>query len=364
MATRSMHNRLARQMRSELGVSLIHVAIVIFVVTAFTAFVLDHGVMLLGRAQAQNVADAAALAGVTTRLKEEPGDTVAGVLPAPNGDTVKVIQQSVDYHSIFGGAPADTGRTWSWDCPTGVVGWCVKVDVFRDGTNGGTTLPVFFANLLGTNSQKVRATATAVAKDANGTGCLKPWMIPDRWLELSMPPNDNFDIGVDEYRPWDEANPTGYTDLDVLAGTVVVLKPGTPAGAISPSDFFEIETAADYYENIINCQISAEVGDLINVLNGNRVGPTNMGVSDLIAAAGGPVDVVIGLFSPVEFAELDRQSGNNLPLHITNFIGVQISAMQGNQVQGTIVSGIGTSSGTAPTPTGSSSLIKTIQLVR
>jgi hypothetical protein len=355
MATPTLHNRLTR---SELGVSLIHVAIIIFVITAFTAFVLDHGVMLLARSQAQNVADAAALAGVTARLKEEPGDAD----PAANGDTEKVIQQTVDYHSVFGGAPAETGRTWSWDCPTGVVGWCVKVDIFRDGTNGSTTLPVFFANLLGTNSQKVRATATAVAKDANGTGCLKPWMIPDRWWDNNG--DGDFDIGVDEYRPWNEENPTGYTDLDILAETVVVLKPGTPAGTISPSDFFEIELATDYYENIVNCQISAQVGDLIDVLNGNRVGPTNQGVTDLLAAAGGPVDVVIGLFSPVEFAQLDRQSGNNLPLHITNFIGVQISAMQGNQVQGKIVGGIGSSSGTAPTPTGSSSLIKTIQLVR
>jgi hypothetical protein len=39
--------------------------------------------------------------------------------------------------------------------------------------------------------------------------------------------------------------------------------------------------------------------------------------------------------------------------------------MQGNQVQGKIVSAVnGTSSGTVPTPTGSSSLIKSIQLVR
>jgi hypothetical protein len=361
-----MHNRLGRRMRSEVGVSLIHVAIVIFVLASFTAFVLDHGVMLLARSQAQNVADAAALAGVTTRAKDEPGDTVAGVLPAPNGDTVKVIQQSVDYHSVFGGAPAETGRTWSWDCPTGIVGWCVRVDVFRDGSNGSTTLPIFFANLLGASSQRVRATATAVAKFANSTGCLKPWMIPDRWLDVDG--DGDFTLGVDEYRPWNttEGTPTGYTVADIALQTQVILKPGNPAGAISPSDFYEVFTATDYYENIVNCQITAEIGDVIDVLPGNRVGPTNQGVTDLIAAAGGPVDVTIGLFSPAEFAALDRQSGNNIgPLHIINFIGVQISGMQGNQVEGKIVPAVnGTDSGGAPTPTGSSSLIKSIQLVR
>jgi Flp pilus assembly protein TadG len=75
------------RLRSERGVSLIQVAISIAVLTGFTAFVVDHGLMLFARGQAQNVADAAAIAGVTARVMDEPGDAD----PAANGVTEKNI---------------------------------------------------------------------------------------------------------------------------------------------------------------------------------------------------------------------------------------------------------------------------------
>ena len=353
---RTQANSSGDRLRSARGVSLIQVALAITVLTGFSAFVVDHGVTLFARGQAQNVADAGALAGVIARVKDEPGDAD----PAANGFTEKGILNSISQHAIFGDTSANIGKTWSWTCPAGVTGWCVTVNVFRDGTNSSTTLPVFFGPLLGATSQKVRATATAVAKSANGTGCLKPWMIPDRWEEHSSPPNNNFDPeDGDVYREWDETSPTGYGTSNW--GESVVLKPGTPAGTISPSDFFEILQATTYEESIVGCKISAYIGMPVDILNGNRVGPTNQGVTTL--TANGPVDVLIGLFSPNEFAALDRQSGNFV-LHIVNFIGVRITGLHGNQVEGTIVGGIGEYIAAVETPTGTSSLVKAIQLVR
>ena len=49
--------------RSERGAILIQVALSMVVLTAFSAFVIDYGVMWVGRRQAQNAADAGALAG-------------------------------------------------------------------------------------------------------------------------------------------------------------------------------------------------------------------------------------------------------------------------------------------------------------
>ena len=55
--------------------------IAIFVLMGFSAFVLDHGVLMLARGQAQNVADMAALAGATARAMDEPGPPI----PRSNG---------------------------------------------------------------------------------------------------------------------------------------------------------------------------------------------------------------------------------------------------------------------------------------
>ncbi len=49
--------------KCERGAILIQVAISIMALTAFTAFVVDYGVLWVARGQAQNAADAGALAG-------------------------------------------------------------------------------------------------------------------------------------------------------------------------------------------------------------------------------------------------------------------------------------------------------------
>ena len=360
MATDSiLQRRMTARLRSERGVSLIQVAVSIFVLTAFSAFVMDHGVLMVARGQAQNVADAAALSGAITRLRDEPGTAD----PAVNGWTEKVITQTVDQGTIFGGTSANIGRTWGWTCPTGISGWCVRVNVFRDGTEGSTNLPVYFAPLFGLNSQRTRAMATAVVETANGTSCLKPWIIPDKWDEVT-PPADEFNPPLDDYRPYNYTTNTPGSGYSVPADmfTEVTLKAGNPAQAISPSFFFEIEEANVYEESIVGCHITKRIGDTVEVLNGNRVGPTNQGVDAL--TANGPVDVVVAMFDPEAFEAQRRQSGN-FNLTIVNMIGVRVTGRQGNQVTGTIIGGIGEDIGSGgPAPTGGAATLYTIKLVR
>src|SRR5687767_117050 len=52
--------------RSERGAVLVQVAIALVGLTAFSAFVIDYGVMWVSRRQAQNSADAGALAGAVS----------------------------------------------------------------------------------------------------------------------------------------------------------------------------------------------------------------------------------------------------------------------------------------------------------
>src|SRR5437879_2514470 len=71
--------------RSERGAILVHVGIAIVALMGFSAMVFDYGVFWLARHQAQNAADAGALAGVISRVYDEP--TAAGLLTSSSATT-------------------------------------------------------------------------------------------------------------------------------------------------------------------------------------------------------------------------------------------------------------------------------------
>jgi hypothetical protein len=342
--------------RHERGAILIHVAIALMGLMAITAFVLDQGVFYLARRQAQNGADAGAHAGAVARLFDETGT------PAPGGPTERSATVAAQSNQVFGAVP---GVVVEYGCPSfapeATNGVCVHVETYRDGTHGSTSLPTYFANLWGQTSQDVLAAATAQVRAANYSDCLKPWMIPDRWQE-NTPPATKYN-GADFY----DQPTTGWTANDV--GTTLVLKPGSPGAAIQPSNYFEIGAAATYQEAIQGCIIRAQIGDAMDSLPGNRVGPTRAGTNALINAdpmatvdvhgvvhgscapacsapyTGWPISpriVPIAMFSPQEYVNLGSPSGN-FQLHIVNILAFFIQSVGPPQatVTGVIVGGIG-----------------------
>ena len=173
----------ARAIGSEQGAVFVQVGIALFVLMAFNVFVLDYGMMWIGRGQAQNAADAGALAGALARGYDDFDDPPSSNIPAESAAGVasaNIIWQQA-------GAPVVTFP----NCPSGVVGRCVRVDVHRDGTNGSAKIPTFFGPILGINGQDVRATATAVAGNGNATNCFRPIAFPDPWIDSV--PNNQFD---------------------------------------------------------------------------------------------------------------------------------------------------------------------------
>jgi phage tail protein X len=348
---------------SEHGAVFIHVAIGLLVLLGFGAFVVDYGALWISRGQAQTAADAGALAGAAAISfdgaadKSDRGRNVAWNVA--HAQSVWGARPGVVPTSPYGG-----GIPQCEDKPIS----CIRVDAYRDGSNSSTALPTFLANLFGTSSQRTRAMAVAQTAPATGSACMKPWLIPDRWTDNKAPANafdDPDDIyvaptvnsdGVISYG-------TGWTPTDI--GTELVLKPGNPNGAISPSDFFEIETATDYEESISGCKITKNIGDVVDALPGSRVGPTASGVEALLEANPGGAIVTIGMFNPHDFAIQDRQSGN-FPLHIVNMLAFKIDHMTGGTVYGTIVgapsSMLTVCTGSAcPTSTG---LVSVIRLIR
>ena len=297
----------SRARHEERGAALIQVGIAIFVLVAMTAFVLDYGVMWMARRQAQNAADAGALAGAIARAYDETADP-----PSADGLAYQAAVAAATSNEVFNEAG---GVRVTWDCPDYVTGGkCVRVDVHRDGdgiaeglANDSNPLPVFFASLFpGVTSQRVKATATAWVGSANSTNCMRPFAVADHWNDIVDPtldpkqfqrwdkvgPNAVERNPKDIYTPPTGSNPgTGYTVENHL-GAIVVLKggnnPQSVADSVSPGWTLPVQLpdgaggynsgANDYKDAIKYCVGNpVTIGDYLPTETGVMVGPTAQG---------------------------------------------------------------------------------------
>jgi len=198
---------------SERGAVLIQTAVTAMVMIGFGTFVADYGVLWIARHQAQNAADAGAMAGAIARAYDDffivPGDS--------NGVAAGNASQVATANLVWGAPATAVLPPFDIACPpeVGAPGHCVRVDVHRDGESGSTALPTFFGPLLGVTTQGVRATATARVMVANATNCLRPWAIPDKWTEAAGRPDEFNKYGPggalltphDDYTPPDASGP-------------------------------------------------------------------------------------------------------------------------------------------------------------
>ena len=153
----------------ERGAILIYMAVILLVLTAFTTFVVDYGVLWVARGQAQNAADAAAFAGAIGLAYDDPNDLTD---TSPAKQSAFAASQS---NFVWGEAPdvqITTDITFPV-CPDGTDNPCVRAGVYRNQARGNA-LPMFFGQILGLTDQGIRATATAQVMAANASECLKP----------------------------------------------------------------------------------------------------------------------------------------------------------------------------------------------
>jgi Flp pilus assembly protein TadG len=417
-----------RSARSERGAILLHVVIGIVVLIGFLAFVVDYGVMWVGRGQAQNAADSGALAGAvamaldangwTDRTPTGPARTAARQMALTNWVVGQAPDVVMATDVFFTDQPADM-------CPADANGLtpCIRVNVYRNQARGNA-LPAIFGNAFGLLNQGVRATATARVAIADSSDCMKPWTIPDKWLDnydVNPPMNENppqwteedrFETVTTKGQPVPLPNPdvyvppsssgvgTGFVASPQPAGDIgrrVVLKAGAPGDAIQPGVFHPVRIprydgnstgGSDYRDNIATCSgVAIGIGDVLESENGNMIGPTKQGVNDLIAldpnarwdpvtnsvdnscaqastpcAATSPRVVAIPVYDTGVFDSTRRQG---LPTFtIVNILGFFIDRMQGNDVVGYLTEAPGlVTGGTAPiSPL--ASFLSQIQLIR
>lgn len=301
----------------ERGAVLVHVAIGLIAFMAFSTFVFDYGVFWLSRRQAQNAADAGALAGATALAYDDFDDRTD---TGPAKESAFLATQA---NGVFGQVPSviPASDITFPACPDDGTNACIRVDTYRTAARSNP-LPTFFGGFIGLMQQDVRATATAKVLIANATDCLKPWGVIDKWQENQDPGgwttestfdkydrNGNLDPGISppDYYQAPTSTPAPYGDKGTgfypfnndgtpspWYGQQISLKVGDQSDFSFASGWFaglalpnpvcsqEDGQGADCYRtNIKGCTgIVYKIGDELELNNqpGQMVGPTGQGV--------------------------------------------------------------------------------------
>src|SRR5438874_10168839 len=164
--------------RNERGFSLIFVSAGLAGFLAATTLAIDVGMMMMARSQAQNAADAGALAGATALVfnsftdRSSGGPAVASAVSTAQANPIadqppSVLTSDVTFPNDPSGNPTR-----------------VAVSAYRT-TARGNAIPTFLAAMFGVPTADAGASATAEASPANAETCVKPFTIPDKWIEHS-----------------------------------------------------------------------------------------------------------------------------------------------------------------------------------
>jgi len=358
-----MQGRFHHLYRDEQGMSFVYVGMGFMGFLAASTLAIDVGMFMTARAQAQNAADAGALAGAVALVQNSYTDR------SGSGPAVQSAINTAQSNQIIGGAPSVVTGDVSF--PVGPTGQSnrVQVQVYRS-TERGNAVPTMMASLFGVQTVNVAATATAEASPANAMTCVKPFMIPDKWREVQTPPwdtGDTFDSYDNHGNPLpnpdvyigaaDKANYTGYSVANDK-GTVLVLRAGT-GDQINPSFYFSWkmpgDTGGDFYrDNIANCnQTVIRTNDPIIQEPGDKSGPTIQGINDLIAKdpnaywdtscvcvkgsayGSSPRVFPIPMYDPAYYAT-GKANGRVADFKVANFLGFFVDHTQGNSIWGRI----------------------------
>jgi hypothetical protein len=157
------------------GAVLAMVALSLVGLVGAVALAIDLGMLFSARAEAQRVADAAALAGASAFIDIDP-------VTHPAQAQAAALARTYDYatrQSLLGEWVIEAEVT-----PMIVMdSQKVRVRIRRE------TVPLFFARIFGIQLGTAHAVAAAEAVRAGSTSCLKPFAIPDMW-NLQNPEQD------------------------------------------------------------------------------------------------------------------------------------------------------------------------------
>jgi Flp pilus assembly protein TadG len=356
-------NRFNRIRRDESGMTYVFIGLGLMAFLSASMLAIDVGMLMTARNQAQNSADAGALAGATALLYDDFDDRTATGPAVTNA-----INASLQNDVMAGNVSVTPDDVEFLPDPTGEMNR-VKVTVYRRGDRGNA-MTTQIAKYFGIESVGVAATATAEVSPSNAMACVKPFTIPDKWIENTNPqwdPDDTYEAydrrgarlaNADRYIPADQPGYTGY-NAERDRGTRLMIRAGN-GNNISPSFYFSITiggtTGADEYRwNIANCNTTMfHWGDIMTQEPGAMMGPTVQGATDLVGqdpdaywdntanrvmnsryAGRSPRVFPIPLYDPEYYAS-GMATGRNASLRVANWIGFFMEEVSGNNIFGRI----------------------------
>src|SRR5688572_535291 len=207
--------RLQTRLRDERGMTLVMVATGMIAFLSATMLAVDVGMLMVARTESQNAADAGALAGAVALAYDDPANLTA------TGPAVRnaIAAAKAGDNSVMNAAASVIPEDVTF--PTNTQ---VRVRVQRSGVRGNP-VSTFIAPMFGISTVDIGAEATAEVSPANAMTCVKPFTVPDKWIENQTPPwdpDDTFDIVDNKGKPI--ANPdiyipigqTGYTGFNAM----------------------------------------------------------------------------------------------------------------------------------------------------
>ena len=371
--------RLLRKLRDESGMSYVFVGLSFMAFISASILAIDVGMLMTARNQAQNSADAGALAGAVALAFDDYDDRSA------TGPAVTSAIAGAKANQVMAGdvsvKPTDVEFLNNEDGLNNRV----KVTVYRTSEPGrDNPLPLLMARYLRLReTADIGATATAEASPANAQDCVLPFTIPDRWNEMHTPafdPNDDFEAfkfpqgtplaNPDEYiGPEDKDNYTGYNPHRDR-GMQIALK-ADQGSKLAPSMYqvWDVEGANrgsdDVRDAVCGCkQQVLGYGQTFVHKPGFQAGPVEQGIECLInkdpgaywddvnkrvvtTMAKSPRIRAIPLFDPWYYDQ-GNPHGRVARLKFVNYLGFFIEGMKGNEVVGRIVPIGGLTMGSLP----------------
>jgi Flp pilus assembly protein TadG len=206
--------------RRERGVTLVMMALMLFLALGMSALVIDYGMIKAAKAEAQRAVDAAALAGASAFLISDPNIDKNAEAEARARDYAKK-------HAVHRIAITDPQ---------------IAVDLSRPDTitvnYTGPQMPLWFASTIGVPTMAINASATARAYETANAACVMPVAIPDLWRNndkngVNGVPEELVDDDLWSYL---DRNNNGWMD------------PGTGQASTVERELWEFDPGIDVYD--------------------------------------------------------------------------------------------------------------------
>jgi len=266
------------------GFVIITVALLLVILLAFSSLAIDVGMFYAARPAAQHSADSAALAGAYTFV-------FAGMAPQPSTAQSHALNAALN-SKIMASSILAGDVTIQVDVPNQRV----TVDIAH-------TERAYLFSVLGISSGSIRVQAVAeAALNAVGTGCAKPWFIPNTMLSSAGLCGTGSACATNQVMILPNGGGVNHAFVDQYLGQPWTIKPGNPQASLAPGQFYAIRLGdstggSDYRTNIATCASQiVTCQNTYGVEPGNMIGPTMQGVLDLI---GNPPDTWNGFVNGV-----------------------------------------------------------------